>query len=275
MCRAIAMPKCELLRGAALVEAARALLAEPAAALLSDLDGTLAAIAPRPELAVVRPGVRRALRRLVPRLALVAVVSGRGAADARRLLRVGGVVYVGTHGLEAVVGRRRWMHPEAARYRPVLEAVLGALAERLAGAPVRFELKGVGASVHYRGALDPAAARAAILATLRELPAAQSLVVTEGRQVVELRPPVAASKGTAVACLLRRSAVRAVLFLGDDRTDLDAMRALRAARDAEGLRALVVAVESTEMPPELLSLANGAVRDTGEVESLLTALATP
>jgi len=260
MCRAIAMPKCELLRGAALVEAARALLAEPAAALLSDLDGTLAAIAPRPELAVVRPGVRRALRRLVPRLALVAVVSGRGAADARRLLRVGGVVYVGTHGLEAVVGRRRWMHPEAARYRPVLEAVLGALAERLAGAPVRFELKGVGASVHYRGALDPAAAREAILATLGELPAAQ---------------PVAASKGTAVACLLRRSAVRAVLFLGDDRTDLDAMRALRAARDAEGLRALVVAVESTEMPPELLSLADGAVRDTGEVESLLTALATP
>lgn len=269
------MTRHELLRGAALVEAARALLAEPAAALLSDLDGTLAPIAPRPEVAVVLPGVRRALRRLVPRLALVAVVSGRGAVDARRLLRVGGVVYVGTHGLEAVVGRRRWVHPEAARYRPVLEVVLQALAERLAGAPVRFEAKGLGASVHYRGAPDPAAVRAAILGTLRDLPAARRLVVTEGRQVVELRPPVAASKGTAVACLLRRSAVRAALFLGDDRTDLDAMRALRAAHDAEGLRTLAVAVESAEMPPELLALADGAVRDTGEVESLLTAVATP
>jgi trehalose 6-phosphate phosphatase len=257
----------------ALLEAARRVLAEPRAALLTDLDGTLSAIAPRPELAVVQPGVRRALRALRASLALVAVLSGRRAAEARRLVGVAGVVYVGNHGLEAVVGRRRWVHPEAAAFAPQLARVVAAVEARLARHDLYYEVKGLTASIHYRGAAAPARARAAILRALAELPEARDVRVTEGRCVVELRPPVAASKGSAVGCLLRRYAVRAVLLLGDDRTDLDAVRALQQARARGEVRGLTIAVASSETPPELLAEADATVDGVAAVEALLGGLA--
>lgn len=263
-----------LLRGAALVAAARALLAEPGAGLLTDVDGTLAPIAPRPELARVDPRARASLRRLTRRLALVAVLTGRSAAEARRLVGVPGVVYVGNHGLEAVYGRRRWTHPDAGPALPLLRATLEELPRLLRRDDVRYEIKELGASLHYRGAAAPAAARAAIVAALARLPAAKGLRVTEGRQVVELRLPVAANKGTAAACLIRRHALHAALFIGDDRTDLDAMEALCAAR-AGGVRALNVAVASGETPPAVLAAADGVVDGVPEVAALLAALAAP
>jgi trehalose 6-phosphate phosphatase len=261
-----------LLRGPALVAAARALLAEDQAALMTDVDGTLAPIVLRPELARVDSRARAALRRLVRRLALVAVVTGRSAAEARRLVGIPGVVYIGNHGIEAIHGRRRWMHPEVGPTLPLLRSTLDELALLLQRDDVRYEIKGRGASLHYRGAPDPAATRAAILAALASLPQAAALHVAEGRQVVELRLPIAANKGTAAACLIRRYGLRAALFIGDDRTDLDAMEALRVAR-ASGVRTLNVAVTSSESPPEVLAAADGVVDGVGEVAALLTALA--
>ncbi|HWP29122.1 MAG TPA: trehalose-phosphatase, partial [Chloroflexota bacterium] len=86
-------------------------------------------------------------------------------------------------------------------------------------------------------------------------------------------PPVAASKGSAVACLLRRYAVQAVLFLGDDRTDLDAVRVLQQARARGEVRGLAVAVASSETPPELLAEADATVDGVAGVEALLGSLA--
>ncbi len=261
-----------LLRGPALVAAARALLAEGPAALLTDVDGTLAPIVLRPELARVDPRARAALRRLVRRLALVAVVTGRSAAEARRLVGIPGVVYVGNHGIEALHGRRRWRHPDVGRTLPLLRSTIDELASLLQRDDVRCEIKGLGASLHYRGAADPAATRAAILAALASLPWAAALRVTEGRQVVELRLPIAANKGTAAACLIRRHGLRSALFLGDDRTDLDAMETLRLARES-GVRTLNVAVASSEAPPEVVAAADGVVEGVDEVAALLLALA--
>ena len=260
------------LRGPALVAAARALLAAEPAGLLTDLDGTLAPIVLRPAEAHVDGGARRALRRLVGRLALVAVLTGRSAADARQRLGLPGVVYVGEHGLEAAAGRRRWTHPAAASARPAVAAVVTALASRLARDDVRYEVKQYGLALHYRGAADPAAARAAILDALARSPEAAALRIVEGRQVVELRPTVEATKGTAAACLLRRHALRAALYLGDDRTDLDAVQALHTAR-ADGVATLAVAVASPETPPALLAAADGIVDGVPGVVALLAALA--
>ena len=262
-----------VLRGGALVAAAADLLRQPLAALLVDLDGTLSRIAPRPELATVRAPARRAVRTLLGRLTLVAAISGRSASDARRLLDVPGVVYVGNHGMEALVGRQRWAHPEAAACRAQIAAVLRAVAIGVQRGDVRYEPKGLTASIHYRGAADPEAAREAILAALSSLPEAAPLHITEGRQVIEIRPPVALSKGTAVGCLVRRYGLCAALYLGDDRTDLDAVRTLQTARAEGQVRALTVAVASSEAPPELLAAADGTVDGVAGVEALLTTLA--
>ncbi len=75
------------------------LAADPArAAILLDVDGTLAPIVARPKLAEVPEKARAELRRLVARFALVGCISGRTGADAQRLVGVDNIVYVGVHG---------------------------------------------------------------------------------------------------------------------------------------------------------------------------------
>src|SRR3954470_20629214 len=77
------------------------LRAEPAlAALLLDVDGTLAPIVDRPEDAAVPAETRAELTRLRDRYGLVACISGRSGDDARRIVGVGDLRYVGSHGLE-------------------------------------------------------------------------------------------------------------------------------------------------------------------------------
>jgi trehalose 6-phosphate phosphatase len=251
------------------VREARSLLSAGRTGLLTDLDGTLSAIAPRPDLATVSPGIRRALRDLVARLAVVAVLSGRSAKDARHILRVPGVLYVGNHGLEAVVGRRRWQHPGTAHAAAPVSRALAALEQRLRRADLLFEAKGLTGSIHYRAAASGREARADILRGIRDTPEAAGLCVTEGRRVVELKPPVGASKGTAARCLLDRYGLESAVYLGDDRTDLDAVRVLQEARATSGESTLTIAVASREAPRELLAVADGVLPSVAAVEAFL------
>ncbi|MGB7589113.1 MAG: trehalose-phosphatase, partial [Solirubrobacterales bacterium] len=94
-----------------------ALRADPArGAVLSDIDGTLAPIAERPEEVVLGPSEVDLLKRLSARYALVGCVSGRRAEEARRLVGVEEIVYAGNHGLELLLPGDR-----APRLDPKLE----------------------------------------------------------------------------------------------------------------------------------------------------------
>ncbi|HEX2112038.1 MAG TPA: trehalose-phosphatase, partial [Gaiellaceae bacterium] len=196
-------------------DATLALLAEAPAetAILLDVDGVLAPIVARPDLAAVPEETKAELRRLVARYRLVACVSGREGTDARRLVGVDGVQVVGNHGLE-LVARPEEIEREMAAFRDTLTW------------PV--EDKGLSLSLHYRGVPDEEAARAE-LERVAERARAAGLVPRWGRKVLEVRPPVEADKGTAVHALVERWGVRRALYAGDDTTDLDAFAALAAA----------------------------------------------
>jgi trehalose 6-phosphate phosphatase len=232
------------------VEDALARLArEPAlAAILLDVDGVLAPIVARPEDARVPDETRAELARLAARYALVACVSGRPSDDARRVVGVADLVYVGTHGLE--------LAPEAERWRDELRALA-------ADADWPVEDKGLTVSFHYRGVDDEAAA-AERLHRVAEAAAARGLRARWGRKVLEVLPPVDASKGTAVRALLAERSLARALYAGDDTTDLDAFAAL------DGLELSVrVAVSSAEGPSELGQAADLVV---GSPEALLELL---
>ena len=95
----------------------------------------------------------------------------------------------------------------------------------------------------------------------------EGLVARFGRKVLELRPPVAAHKGTAVAHLLGERGLERGLYAGDDTTDLDAFAALA------GLELGVkVAVASGEGPPELRGAADIVVDGPAEVLQMLALL---
>ena len=228
------------------------LASEPGrAAILLDVDGTLAPIVAGPENALIPDETRAELARLTARYALVACVSGRPGAEVERMLGVPGVAIVGEHGLE--------LEPDAAAW-----------AERIRrfarGVDWPSEAKPLSASFHFRRADDEAAARA-YLTRVAEDAAAAGLVPRWGRMVLEVRPPVDAHKGTAVRTLVARAGVRRALYAGDDRTDVDAFDGL------DGLELGVrVAVASAEAPPELLEAADLVVDGTEGVLELLRAL---
>ena len=221
------------------------------AAILLDVDGTLAPIVPRPEDARVPPETQAELERLAGRYALVACVSGRASADAAATVGVERLVYVGTHGLE--------LEPEAERWA-------AALHEFAAGVPWPAEDKGLSVSFHYRGALDESAARAeleSVAAAAREA----GLHARFGRKVLELLPPIEANKGTAIRRLLRERELRRALYAGDDTTDLDAFRELD--RLELGVR---VAVASAEGPAALREAADVVVASPAELLELVRGL---
>jgi trehalose 6-phosphate phosphatase len=228
-------------------------------ALASDFDGTLSKIAPSPELASMHPGCRDSLAQLSEELPLVAVLSGRQVDEVRALVGLPGLVYIGNHGLERWEKGERYVEPRVSQYAPVIHRILERARQELTLPGIAFEEKGVTASIHYRLAQHPAAARRRIASLLRDLAAGTGVQVVEGRRVVELRPPLDLDKGSALLDLLRKYAVRSIIYAGDDQTDLDAFRAIHHWGLPEDRRALAVGIISSEMPPGLMEEADLAV----------------
>jgi trehalose 6-phosphate phosphatase len=220
--------------------------------LFLDVDGVLAPIVARPEDARVPDETRDVLRRLHERYALVACISGRAGDDARRIVGVPELTYVGNHGLE--------LEPAAASWGARLH-------EFLAGVDwPDVEDKGLTAALHYRNAADEEAARATLDAVAARA-RAEGFVARYGRKVLELLPPLEASKGTAVRRLLADHALEGALYAGDDTTDLDGFAAL------DGIALAVrVAVASAEGPAELRERADIVVASTADALELLQRL---
>ena len=246
------------------------------AAILTDVDGTIAPIAERPEKAAVPEQARDLLRRLATRYALVAGISGRRAEDARRIVGVDEIAYSGNHGFELLPPGAEEPRPDpsldghegdAARF--VAELDRGEL-ER---AGFRVEDKGAIVALHWRGAPNEGEAESLAneIATAAEW---QELVPHRGRKVLEIRPNVPINKGIAVAAMLAARPVRAALYAGDDRTDVDGFTALRTLREDGDLEAAVcIAIVSAETPPVVTESADLSVPGPEGFVGVLEALA--
>jgi trehalose 6-phosphate phosphatase len=230
------------------------LRAEPGrAAILTDVDGTLAPIVERASEAAVPAAAREALAGLGERYALVGCISGRRAEDARRLVGLDSLAYAGNHGLELLMPGEEVPRPDpstAGREGEAAEFLASLEDERLDEVGLRLEDKGPIQALHWRGAADEAAAerRAQEIA---DAAVAAGLEPRWGRKVLELRPP-GGGKDAAVASLLADERLDRATYAGDDRTDLDAFRRLRELREEGRLSAAVcVGVLSAEGPAEL------------------------
>jgi trehalose 6-phosphate phosphatase len=258
------------------VESLRSLTADPSrSALFFDVDGTLAPIVQRAQDAHVPKDTSLLLARLSRRYALVACISGRAAADVRRLVGVGGIVYAGSHGAELLEpnATKPRIAPEFKRWEPEVKAFVH---ERdtpaMRALRVRIEDKGPIMTFHWRGAPDEDAAREHV-ERLAEQAEASGLWTHWGRKVLEIRPPVPVDKGQAVRELVEQASPRAALYAGDDATDLDGFAAL-AALVEEGLLddAVTVGVRSDEGPREIVDRADLVVDGVEGVQRVLAEL---
>jgi trehalose 6-phosphate phosphatase len=261
---------------ATLVEALEPLRADPPrAAVLLDIDGTLAPIVRHAADAHVPEATRALLIEVARRYGLVGCVSGRQANTARQIVALGTIAYIGNHGGELL--RPGASVPETApeleegspRVRAFAARELTAERQRLR---VRGEDKGAIAAFHWRGAPDEEAAAAAV-AEIAAAAVQDGLAIHWGRKVLEVRPPVVLDKAVGVAALLRGTDAATALYVGDDSTDLDAFRGLRALVEGGSLEhSLCVAVSSEETPEELTLEADLTVEGPAGVRELLGAL---
>ncbi|MFK8909697.1 trehalose-phosphatase [Streptomyces sp. YS-3] len=260
-------------------EALAAILAAPERAVIAlDFDGTLADIVADPEQARAHPGAVPALAALAPKVASVAVITGRPAGVA---VRYGG--FAGVPGLEHLVvlghyGAERWdavtgtvhapaPHPGVTAARAELPGVLDAHG---AWRGTWIEEKGQAVAVHTRRASDPQAAYAALHDPLAALAARHGLILEPGRLVLELRPP-GMDKGVALAEYLREVGAGSVVYAGDDLGDLPAFGAVEKLR-SDGVPGLLVCSGAGEVP-ELAERADVRVPGPASVVEFLSGLA--
>jgi trehalose 6-phosphate phosphatase len=270
---------------ATLVEALEPLRSDPSrAAVLLDIDGTLAPIVRHADDAHVPEATRTLLIEISKHYGVVGCVSGRRAHAARGIVSIGSIAYIGNHGSELL--RPGSTHVEVDLEVAVWGERVRAFAARAYGSEhqrlrVRTEDKHVIAAFHWRGAPDEEAAAAAVrgIAARAE---EEGFAVHWGRKVLEVRPPVPLDKGLGVTALLSEPPsagvidghlFSAALYVGDDTTDLDAFRALRELERTDVIGSSVCgAVSSEEAPLELVREADLTIDGTSGVRGLLEAL---
>ena len=199
----------------------------------------------------------------------VVIVTGRAAAGARRMVDVDDTWLIGNHGIEVAPPRAApVVRDDIAAFEPAINSAIERATSLACEIPgVLVENKQWSMSVHFRLAADGAEARLEPeVATIgREL----GLKLIRGKKVFELRPPMDVDKGTAVVSLARDLGAldewASVLCAGDDRTDEDAFRALRAAKpDSVTVRVVDEEVVSLTTVAEFTIADSGAMREVLE-----------
>ena len=203
--------------------------------LLLDVDGTLSPIAPRPDYATIPIETRDVVLDLaaLPNTS-VALISGRSATDARRMLGSDDTWVIGNHGIELAAP-----HAGAATRGDVekFSSAIVAARDRCSAIAASFpgvvvEDKRWTLSVHHRLAHPQVVPQ--LVVDVGAVAADLGLRMTRGKEVLELRPPVQIDKGTASVELAGRLGAldfgASILCAGDDRTDEDAFAAIRAAQ---------------------------------------------
>lgn len=239
--------------------------------VMSDFDGTLADIVAEPDRAEIRERARDTLETFAAHpQAAVAIISGREATDIRERVGVDEIYYAGNHGLELYDRDGQLVHLTGEKALDVLGEVTAAAERQFDGVEGVFvEDKRMTVTVHYRQAGDVAER---VLVAVRELLDEHddhgALRITEGRQVVEIRPDIPWDKGHAVELLHERFTPDderwATVYIGDDTTDETAFETVRD----DGI---AVAVGSNEV----VTAAPYVVRDPNEVSDFLEWLADP
>jgi trehalose 6-phosphate phosphatase len=227
------------------------------ALLAFDIDGTLAPIVSQPWDARIPDASQSLLADLAAHHSL-AIITGRGAADARRMLKFTPRYLVGSHGAEGVPG----FEAAAQTYAKTCAAWLktlhseGEAWKRMPG--VTLEEKTYSLAFHYRHADDQDEARRIMEARIHHL--SPWPCVVPGKCVLNFVPRDAPHKGDALRALLSHCGCDRALYVGDDVTDEDVFRMK------------LPGVLSVHIDPPLASDAELFLTNQREVQTLLEAL---
>lgn len=228
-----------------------------------DYDGTLTPIVSRPELAILSQDMRDALRQVASTFR-TAIVSGRAKDNVKQLISVDGLYYAGSHGFDIEKPKRfAWKQIDTnddndahddndgddetrntrigIEFVPILTKLYETLCDRLRDIDgVILENNIFSLSVHYRLVKredDVHRVFDTVSQVIKEEEYAKGsrfedkVRITQGKMVIEVRANYDWHKGKAVVHLLESMGLADphrvfATYIGDDKTDEDAFRAL-------------------------------------------------
>ncbi|KRT85452.1 hypothetical protein AMK59_2219, partial [Oryctes borbonicus] len=202
-------------------------------ALLLDYDGTLAPIAPHPDLAVIPPETKNILLRLSNISDVyIAIISGRNVDNVKKMVGIDGITYAGNHGLEILhPDGTKFVHPMPTEHVGKVVELLKNLQEQVCKDGAWVENKGALLTFHYRE--TPVHLRKILADQARRLIEDAGFKAGNAHCAIEAKPPVQWNKGRASIYILRTAfgvdwseRIR-IIYVGDDVTDEDAMQALK------------------------------------------------
>jgi trehalose 6-phosphate phosphatase len=206
----------------------------PEIALFLDYDGTITPIRRTPDEALLAPETVLLLQQLVQLPDLrITIVTGRTMEDIRRLIPLENIGFIANHGFHILQDGKEWKHPDAVRFEQKLQKLHTILKKALEPFPQAYvEDKQFTLSIHYRNVSNREKNSLKALSTETVRAYNPILLITEGKEVLEVRPPVDWGKGHAVMEILKvpqHSARSLQMYIGDDVTDEDAFHSLRSS----------------------------------------------
>jgi trehalose 6-phosphate phosphatase len=202
-----------------------------------DYDGTLTPIVQDPQKAFLSPKYREVLASLLgDKKNFVCIISGRAIEQLEGFIDLKGIALAGNHGMEIAGPDISYVNDGALRTKPLLREIAEMLKWKLCDLDgVLVEDKGLTVSVHYR--MVPVKRRPSLkrlfYREMEKFLASNTIIVTRGKKVLEVRPNVVWNKGDAVRWILGHLSDRPLrekpypIYMGDDHTDEDAFKALK------------------------------------------------
>jgi trehalose 6-phosphate phosphatase len=201
-------------------------------ALFLDFDGTLVPIQADPAQCFLSEKTKRQLSLLArSNLCYLTVLSGRSLSDIKKRIGIRKIYYGGNHGLDILGPNLRYTHPKALTAKSPIKYITRKLGKEIADIEGAWlEKKIFSVSLHFRSVKteDIRLVKKVFHNVVENYSKNNLFTIMKGKKVLELLPDVSWDKGKAVLWLLQQLKDRCLpVYVGDDRTDEDAFKALR------------------------------------------------
>lgn len=220
--------------------------------IATDFDGTISVIKNDHTQVTIDQEIKNLLQKLQTNRYLVAVISGRNVRQLAKLVGLRNIYYVGNHGAEYLTNSKYHVNRTALRTASIIKHIFEELTP-YSKQNYLLDFKKYSLAIHYRNHPHPKQAQN-ILDNLFSKYNGRKLKIAKGRMVYDISTK-GVDKGTAVKHLISEFCLKQFLYVGDDRTDLDAFNALKGLPE-RGVNTVCVALASSESPPELLASAD-------------------
>ena len=200
--------------------------------LFLDFDGTLVPIQNDPTKCMLSWDMKGKLEAIaLSGKACIALLSGRTLADIKKRVRIQGIYYGGSHGLEITGPNLRYVHPDALMGKQAIVTICRKIEKGISNIEgAMIEKKKFGCTLHYRMANKEGREliQRAFHGVIAEGGYGQSVTVIQGKKILEAAPNTSWDKGGAALFILQELKTDYLpIYVGDDLTDETAFNALK------------------------------------------------